>query len=75
MLYPIRKLLTEAGKARQTRAFWQTATEILSAKRAREVMSSRWVDREALDLYSETTASGVPTLTPKEDRGSHGNGH
>src|SRR2546422_848420 len=30
MLYPIRKLLTEAGKARQTRAFWQTATEILS---------------------------------------------
>src|SRR5947209_9911173 len=30
MLYPIRKLLTEAGKAKQTRAFWQTATEILS---------------------------------------------
>ena len=45
------------------------------AKRAREVMSSRWVDREALDLYSETTASGAPTLTPKQDRGSHGNGH
>src|SRR6266581_3946161 len=30
MLDPIRRLLTEAGKARQTRAFWQTATEILS---------------------------------------------
>src|SRR5436190_21390717 len=29
MLDPIRKLLTEAGKAKQTRAFWQTATEIL----------------------------------------------
>src|SRR6267378_911398 len=30
MLDPIRKLLTEAGKAKQTRAFWQAATEILS---------------------------------------------
>src|SRR5213592_2068582 len=30
MLDPIRRLLTEAGKAKQTRAFWQTATEILS---------------------------------------------
>src|SRR3989442_1032806 len=30
MLVPIRKLLSEAGKARQTRAFGQTATEILS---------------------------------------------
>src|SRR5436309_327567 len=30
MLDPIRKLLTEAGKAKQTRAFWQTVTEILS---------------------------------------------
>src|SRR6267378_3940982 len=29
MLDPIRKLLTEAGKAKQTRAFWQSATEIL----------------------------------------------
>src|SRR2546430_7276088 len=30
MLAPIRKLLTEAGKAKQTRAFWQAAAEILS---------------------------------------------
>src|SRR6266481_9495891 len=30
MIDPIRKLLTEAGKAKQTRAFWQAATEILS---------------------------------------------
>src|SRR2546425_10658063 len=30
MLDPIRKLLTEAGKAKQTRAFWQAAAEILS---------------------------------------------
>src|SRR5467141_3669524 len=30
MLDPIRKLLTEAGKAKQSRAFWQAATEILS---------------------------------------------
>src|SRR5205823_6793268 len=30
MLDPIRRLLTEAGKAKQTRAFWQTVTEILS---------------------------------------------
>src|SRR2546430_3817374 len=30
MLDPIRRLLAEAGKAKQTRAFWQTATEILS---------------------------------------------
>src|SRR6266700_3771360 len=29
MLDPIRKLLTEAGKAKQSRAFWQSATEIL----------------------------------------------
>jgi len=30
MLDPIRRLLTEAGKAKQTRGFWQAATEILS---------------------------------------------
>src|ERR1700756_2649901 len=30
MLDPIRKLLTEAGRAKQTRAFWQAATDILS---------------------------------------------
>ncbi|HVH67156.1 MAG TPA: ATP-binding protein [Gemmatimonadales bacterium] len=30
MLDPIRKLLSEAGKAKQTRAFWQAATRILS---------------------------------------------
>src|SRR5207253_2078512 len=30
MLDPIRRLLTKAGKAKQTRAFWQTVTEILS---------------------------------------------
>src|SRR5712664_1414682 len=30
MLDPIRRLLAEAGKAKQTRAFWQAATEILS---------------------------------------------
>src|SRR6266446_4563451 len=30
MLDPIRRLLAEAGKAKQTRAFWQTVTEILS---------------------------------------------
>src|SRR5437763_2725090 len=30
MLDPIRRLLTEAGKAKQTRAFWQAATDILS---------------------------------------------
>src|SRR6266540_4324256 len=30
MIDPIRRLLTEAGKAKQTRAFWQSATEILS---------------------------------------------
>jgi PAS domain S-box-containing protein len=30
MIDPIRQLLTEAGRAKQTRAFWQTAIEILS---------------------------------------------
>src|SRR5256884_9988353 len=30
MLDPIRRLLAEASKAKQTRDFWQTATEILS---------------------------------------------
>ena len=30
MIEPIRRLLTEAGKAKQTRAFWQAATDILS---------------------------------------------
>src|SRR5947208_954043 len=30
MLDPIRRLLAEASKAKQTRAFWQSATEILS---------------------------------------------
>ncbi len=28
MLDPIRKLLTEAGAAKQTRAFWQAANDI-----------------------------------------------
>src|SRR6266513_1086739 len=32
MLDPIRRLLAEAGKAKQTRAFWQSATEILSGE-------------------------------------------
>src|SRR2546426_7367509 len=30
MIDPIRRLLTEAGNAKQTRAFWQAATAILS---------------------------------------------
>src|SRR5213082_1615598 len=30
MLDPIRRLLAEASKAKQTRAFWQAATDILS---------------------------------------------
>jgi len=30
MIDPIRRLLTEAGKAKQTRAFWQAATDVLS---------------------------------------------
>jgi PAS domain S-box-containing protein len=30
MIDPIRRLLTEAGRAKQTRAFWQAAIEILS---------------------------------------------
>src|SRR2546429_2942694 len=30
MLDPIRKLLTEAGKAKQTRGFWEAAAAILS---------------------------------------------
>ena len=30
MIDPIRRLLTEAGQAKQTRAFWQAATDILS---------------------------------------------
>ena len=30
MIDPIRRLLTEAGRAKQTRGFWQTAIEILS---------------------------------------------
>src|SRR5207249_11691472 len=32
MLDPIRRLLAEAGKAKQTRAFWQTVTDILSER-------------------------------------------
>jgi PAS domain S-box-containing protein len=31
MIDPIRRLLTEASRAKQTRAFWQTAAEILSS--------------------------------------------
>src|SRR5439155_19845676 len=30
MIDPIRRLLTEAGNAKQTRAFWQAATGVLS---------------------------------------------
>ncbi len=37
MIDPIRRLLTEASHAKQTRAFWQTATDILSEWTAAEV--------------------------------------
>jgi len=32
MIDPIRRLLTEAGQAKQTRAFWQSAAEVLSER-------------------------------------------
>ena len=37
MIDPIRRLLTEAGKAKQTRGFWQTATDVLSEWTGAEV--------------------------------------
>src|SRR5256714_10247159 len=52
MLDPIRRLLAEAGKAKQTRAFWQTVTDILSeyAGGARvELTYKGWSESGTLD--------------------------
>ena len=58
MIDPIRRLMTEAGRAKQTRAFWQTAIEILS----------EWTGaRVELRYKGLTEAGSVQTGAPGPD--------
>ncbi|PYO77585.1 MAG: PAS domain-containing protein [Gemmatimonadetes bacterium] len=60
MLDPIRKLLTEAGRAKQTRAFWQAATDILS----------EWAGGARVELtYKGLTESGSVEAGPPGKQG------
>jgi PAS domain S-box-containing protein len=60
MLDPIRRLLAEAGKAKQTRAFWQAATEILS----------EWAGGGHVQLtYKGLTESGIVEAGAPEKAG------
>jgi signal transduction histidine kinase len=68
MIDPIRRLLTEAGRAKHTKAFWQTATEVLSE------WTGAWVEltykglNEAGTLRAGTpTEQGEPLLTDFHD--------
>ncbi len=60
MLDPIRRLLTEAGTARQTRAFWQSAAQILS----------EWTGQARVELiYRGLNESGTVTAGSVPGRG------
>jgi signal transduction histidine kinase len=68
MLDPIRRLLTEAGRAKQTKGFWQTATDVLSE------WTGAWVEltykglNESGTLRAGTrTEQGEPFLTDFHD--------
>ena len=69
MLEPIRRLLTEAGKAKQTRAFWRAATGILSdwAGGARVELTYRGLTEAGSVEAGSVSAGGDPFLTDFHD--------
>jgi PAS domain S-box-containing protein len=69
MLDPIRKLLTEAGRAKQTRAFWQAATDILSewAGDARVELTYKGLTESGSVAAGVPGKDGEPYLTDYHD--------
>src|SRR2546422_7374173 len=69
MIDPIRRLLTEAGKAKQTRAFWQAATDVLSEwTGARVELTYKGLnDSGALHAGAALPESGEPFLADFHD--------
>src|SRR5574342_1069609 len=69
MLDPIRRLLTEAGKAKQTRAFWQAATDILSewAGGARVELTYKGLAETGSVAAGNGGKDGEPFLTDYRD--------
>src|SRR5437762_12293681 len=69
MLDPIRKLLTEAGKAKQTRAFWQSATEILGewARGARVQLTYKGLSESGTLEAGPSGKHGETFLTDSHD--------
>lgn len=69
MLDPIRRLLAEAGKAKQTRAFWQAATDILSewAGGARVDLTYKGLSETGSVAAGDGGRDGEPFLTDYHD--------
>src|SRR5689334_12382347 len=69
MLDPIRKLLAEAGRAKQTRAFWQSATDILSewAGGARVELTYKGLAESGTVEAGVAGKEGEPFLTDYHD--------
>src|SRR5689334_2972516 len=69
MLDPIRKLLAEAGRAKQTRAFWQSATDILSewAGGARVELTYKGLNESGTAEAGVAGKEGEPFLTDYHD--------
>src|SRR5947209_8718420 len=69
MIDPIRRLLTEAGKAKQTRAFWHAATDVLSEwTGARVELTYKGLNESgALDAGAALPGSGEPFLADFHD--------
>src|SRR2546427_2858564 len=69
MIDPIRRLLTEAGKAKQTRAFWQAATDVLSEwTGARVELTYKGLNESgALHAGAALPESGEPFLADFHD--------
>ncbi|HEX4601519.1 MAG TPA: ATP-binding protein [Gemmatimonadales bacterium] len=61
MLDPIRRLLTEAGRAKQTKGFWQTATDVLSE------WTGAWVEL----TYKGLNESGTLRAGTRTEQGEH----
>src|SRR5690242_14051050 len=69
MLDPIRKLLAEAGRAKQTRAFWQSASDILSewAGGARVELTYKGLNESGTAEAGIAGKDGEPYLTDYHD--------
>jgi PAS domain S-box-containing protein len=69
MIDPIRRLLAEAGKAKQTRAFWQAATAILSdwAGGARVELTYKGLTETGTVEAGSAGSDGEPFLTDFHD--------